>query len=113
MISLIHKQIPKTDKISFNRRIVRLNWDKIKIKGRTAIDCKIHFKALLQNVRHFRLLDEILIDMECFIENPTAEAIKKPLTSFFLFFQAKREEIKRNNPGCDLVIIIILSLICM
>lgn len=80
----VKKESKDKGKIKYSSRLNKLNWDNVAFDKYSADDCKKHFNLLLKKARTFRILDEIIDDIETTL---TKVPYKKPLNSYHLFMK--------------------------
>lgn len=71
-------------KSKYKSRLNKLNWDEVAFGKYSADDCKKHFDLLLKKVRTYRILDEIIGDIQTTLAKVP---YKKPLNSYHLFMK--------------------------
>ncbi|KAJ8950294.1 hypothetical protein NQ318_021150 [Aromia moschata] len=73
--------IPEHDVLAFNTRAEKLQWDSIAFKDYSMEDCKKMWLLLLKQIRRFRLLKEVLVDVREWIDSPKTKSKKPKKTS--------------------------------
>lgn len=96
----------ENDKVNYKTRLNQVDWNGIAFKAYTPEECKSRFYSHLKNVRHWRTLSEIAIDIEANIKKCP---LKKPLNSYQLFVQEQLANVKSSG---DFVSIQCAILIC-
>lgn len=85
----------QNDKVSYKTRLHLIHWNEVAFKNHTALDCEERFRKLSKNVRQFRNLEEIVIDVEASIEANS----EKTMTGFEVFVRDYLD----NTQSCDFV----------
>ncbi|XP_014246680.1 nucleolar transcription factor 1-A-like isoform X2 [Cimex lectularius] len=112
LIRKIDAVVSNKDTLKYSSRVEKLPWDQIKFGTYTAADCKEKWKSIEKKIRGYRILKEILEDAKVWIDQPWIdfyrggkkknrhpEMPKKPLTSYMLFYMAKKAKIAEEHPG--------------
>lgn len=84
----------ENDKVNYKTRLNQVDWNGIAFKAYTPEECKSRFYSHLKNVRHWRTLSEIAIDIEANIKKCP---LKKPLNSYQLFVQEQLANVKSSG----------------
>lgn len=97
--------IPEVDENSYETRLQKINWEDVSFKTHSIKECQEVWNLLLQKVRKFRLLKEILSDVREVLQHPrNAKTLKhpnkpkRPKGVFATFIQKNRQRIKDENP---------------
>lgn len=89
------KDFSKTnDKISFKARLKHVDWGEIAFKHYSPKDCEDRFNMHMKQVRLFRTLNEIAVDIETKINKCP---LKRPLNSYQLFIQEQLLDVKYSG----------------
>lgn len=84
--------MPKIDKHRIHIQLKKLNWSEVQFGDHSANDCENHFQILLKSIRKYRVLSEIIDDVEAsLLKHP----IKRPPTSYNLFLK----DMYNRKPG--------------
>lgn len=101
----IENCIPETDENSYETRLQKIDWEDVSFKTHSVKECKDVWNLLIQKVRKFRLLKEILNDVRAVLQHPrNSKTIKhpskpkRPKTVFAIFIHKNRLRIKNENP---------------
>lgn len=78
LIRILQKQVPVKENCSFYRRIDKINWQNVSFNfpSHSADDCRHKLFQLMENVRNFRILHEILTDILAGLEESLLTAEK-------------------------------------
>lgn len=103
LIKLIKAQIPADDTNRYNNRFEKINWEEIKIPGRTPDELKSFFKSLLSKARCYRLLNEIISEIEVSLgsSDVVVGKPKPPPTPVMLYSKDHFNKVKEENPGLN------------
>lgn len=72
------------DKKKFSTQIKHIDWEEVKFGEYTPFDCEQHFSKLIKSVRTYRILPEIINDVELELAKMP---FKKPPSSYHLYIK--------------------------
>ncbi|RZC32331.1 HMG box domain containing protein [Asbolus verrucosus] len=110
LISKIEESIPNDDCLSYVSRLEKIDWNDITFKTHSVQECQQVWSTLLKQVRKFRLLREIVVDMKDWVKAPKPSPAKnvvcrhpdkpkQPFNSYMLFVSEKRSEVTDKYPS--------------
>lgn len=73
-----------SERLKFKTQLQKIDWDVVRFNNHSANDCKRHFEDLVRSVRSYRILSEIISDLEIEL---TKIPIKKPLSNYQCFLK--------------------------
>ncbi|EEC15746.1 high mobility group protein, putative, partial [Ixodes scapularis] len=109
--------LPPNDLIKYNTMVEKLDWEKVRFGSYSAADCKDKWTQVMQKLRRYRTLTDLVIDARDWLKQPwpagnsTAagsrrpkhpDLPKKPMTPYFRFYHEKREKYSRENPDLSM-----------
>lgn len=80
----------------YSTQIQKIEWDKVKFGSYSASDCEKHFNDLVRSVRTYRILPEILNDIESELSKLP---FKRPPSGYNLFIKDEREHNNKVGYG--------------
>lgn len=110
LVSNLAQCLPANDLVKYTTMVEKVDWEKVRFGSYTAAQCKEKWAQLMQKLRRYRTLTDLVGDAREWLKRPwlpgngTARRQrhpglpKKPLTPYFRFFLEKREKYSRENP---------------
>uniref|UniRef100_A0A1E1XCU3 Putative upstream binding transcription factor rna polymerase i n=1 Tax=Amblyomma aureolatum TaxID=187763 RepID=A0A1E1XCU3_9ACAR len=110
LVSNLAQCLPANDLVKYTTMVEKVDWEKVCFGSHTATECKEKWTQLMQKLRRYRTLTDLVGDAREWLKRPwlpgngTARRQrhpglpKKPLTPYFRYFQEKREKYARENP---------------
>ncbi|RWS29705.1 nucleolar transcription factor 1-A-like isoform X2 [Leptotrombidium deliense] len=108
LIEAVEHQCPRVDKTKYTSRVAKINWEEVKFKDFTAEECKEKFSQILERLRKFRTLSELIVDAKEWSKKPWTsynkkhdrhpDLPKKPLTPYLRFYVEKSKALRSKNP---------------
>ncbi|XP_050039503.1 nucleolar transcription factor 1-like [Dermacentor andersoni] len=110
LVSNLAQCLPPNDLVKYTTMVEKVDWEKVCFGSYTAAQCKEKWAQLMQKLRRYRTLTDLVGDAREWLKRPwlpgngTARRQrhpglpKKPLTPYFRFFLEKREKYARENP---------------
>lgn len=110
LVSNLAQCLPANDLVKYTTMVEKVDWEKVRFGTHTAPECKEKWAQLMQKLRRYRTLTDLVGDAREWLKRPwlpgngTARRQrhpglpKKPLTPYFRYFQEKREKYARENP---------------
>lgn len=86
-----------SDRTSYKTRLKQIDWKEIAFKTYSPKDCKHRFDSHLRRVRHFRTLNEMIVDMQANIKNKRAA---EGLSGYHIFV---KEQLSNATAYADFV----------
>lgn len=84
LVANVKSILPKIDKFKIGVQINKLDWSKVEFGNYSADECQSHFQTLVKSVRTFRVLSEIMDDVE---SNLSKNPYKRPPSSYNLYIK--------------------------
>lgn len=97
LIEDVTAQLPKSDGISWVRRIKKLDWKKVSIENRTAQECQDQLEKMIKKIRHVRNLDEVLCEVKVNLENPLYVRPQSAYNLYCKFLITQKPDMKGKN----------------
>lgn len=111
LLDRIEKQLPKDDLFKHDLRVKKLDWEKIKFDDLSVEDCQKYWHNIQKRIRGYRILAEMITDARSWISQPWKifcrsrdlvshpDKPKKPLSSYFMYYNDKRKKLSEKNPS--------------
>ncbi|XP_078281020.1 nucleolar transcription factor 1 isoform X4 [Rhinoraja longicauda] len=98
--------VPSNDMLKFKTTESHMDWNKVTFAHYTGEMCKRKWSEVSHEVRKFRTLSELILDVQENVKNPYKgkklknhpDFPKKPLTPYFRFFMEKRAKYAKLHP---------------
>ena len=109
----IKKALPIHDTMKYDSRISHMNWEKISFGEYSAEECKQRWERVQENLRRYRLANELVEDAITWRLSPRTNFNKsnksqehpnypkKHSTPYMIFFLEKKNEIHEKNRGME------------
>lgn len=109
--------LPPNDLVKYNTMVEKLDWERVRFGAYSAADCKDKWLQVMQKLRRYRTLTDLVIDARDWLKQPWPagnsavagsrrpkhpDLPKKPMTPYFRFYHEKREKYARENPDLSM-----------
>ncbi|CAN7999059.1 unnamed protein product, partial [Ixodes hexagonus] len=109
--------LPPNDLVKYNTMVEKLDWERVRFGAYSATDCKEKWLQVMQKLRRYRTLTDLVIDARDWLKQPWPagnssaagsrrpkhpDLPKKPMTPYFRFYHEKREKYSRENPDLSM-----------
>ncbi|XP_051894478.1 nucleolar transcription factor 1 isoform X7 [Pristis pectinata] len=106
LLDSMRSMVPSNDVMKFKTTESHMDWNKVTFAHYTAEMCKQKWTEISHEVRKFRTLSELILDVQENVKNPYKgkklknhpDFPKKPLTPYFRFFMEKRAKYAKLHP---------------
>ncbi|XP_055723625.1 nucleolar transcription factor 1-A-like isoform X1 [Salvelinus fontinalis] len=106
LLERIHSLLPDGDAMKYKTTESHFDWEKVCFGDFTGDMCKQKWAKVSTEVRKFRTMTELIVDVIEFVKNPYKgkklkthpDFPKKPLTPYFRFFMEKRAKYAKIHP---------------
>ncbi|XP_059814275.1 nucleolar transcription factor 1-like isoform X4 [Hypanus sabinus] len=106
LLNSMRSMVPTNDVMKFKTTESHMDWNKVTFSHYTAEMCKQKWSEISHEVRKFRTLSELILDVQENVKNPYRgkklknhpDFPKKPLTPYFRFFMEKRAKYAKLHP---------------
>ncbi|XP_062893547.1 nucleolar transcription factor 1 isoform X3 [Mobula hypostoma] len=106
LLDSMRSMVPTNDVMKFKTTESHMDWNKVTFAHYTAEMCKQKWSEISHEVRKFRTLSELILDVQENVKNPYKgkklknhpDFPKKPLTPYFRFFMEKRAKYAKLHP---------------
>lgn len=94
LLRMVYQQLPVNDGIPFDERIEKINWKRVSTEERSEKEVQKQFDYLLSKIRKYRVLSELLDDLEKVIACNLP--LPKKQNAFSLFIEENKDDIKKE-----------------
>ncbi|XP_055513291.1 nucleolar transcription factor 1 isoform X5 [Leucoraja erinacea] len=106
LLDCMRSIVPSNDVLKFKTTESHMDWNKVTFAHYTGEMCKRKWSEISHEVRKFRTLSELILDVQENVKNPYKgkklknhpDFPKKPLTPYFRFFMEKRAKYAKLHP---------------
>lgn len=97
LVERIKATLKENDNVNFKTRLKKIDWKQIAFKKYSASNCEDRFETHVKRVRRFRILKEIVVDVE---ENIKKARAGEGLSAYHVFVQ---EQLSKATSSADFV----------